>query len=189
MKKIKYICLLLIIIFLFLYISNILNYRLEIIKEKNQISYSINKEVSYNYKEIEEYYDMVLSIPQIKLKKGIYSKDDSRNNIDKNITIHELSDYPNTNNSNVIIYGHSGVGRKAFFNELIKLDTDSLVELYYNHVKYIYKIDNIYSVDKNNKIKVIRDTNKKTITLITCSQTNKNEQIVFIGYLIDEINY
>ena len=191
MKKIRITCYILIVLFLILYLNSIISYKIEIKKENNIINYSLNKEVSYRYIDVAEnnYYDMILSIPKINLKKGIYDKDDYRNNIDYNVTIHSDSDYPDQVNSNVILYAHSGVGKKAFFNDLIKLDHDSLIELYYNHTKYIYKLDNIYNVDKNNKIRIIHDKDKNCLTLITCSQSNKDEQIVFISYLIDKISY
>ena len=41
--------------------------------------------------------------------------------------------------------------------------------------------------EKTGKVKLEYDKNKKTITLITC--VDQDIQIVYIGYLIDEINY
>ena len=161
----------------------------EIIIENNKISYSLAKEVSYKYIDNHDLYDAILSIPQLNLKKGIYKKDDIKNNIENNVTIHADSDYPDIDNSNVILLAHSGSGKKAFFKDLYKLNFDSLIEFYYNHVKYVYKIDNYYNVLKNGEIKIFRDRNKKSITLITCNQVNKNEQLVYIGYLIDEVRY
>ena len=132
---------------------------------------------------------MILSIPQIKLKKGIYLKEDKRNNIEENIEIHKESDYPNVDNSNIILMAHSGTGANAFFKDLEKLNQDSLIELYYEKAKYVYKIDNYYDIDKIGIATIKRDINKKTITLITCSQKDKTKQLVYIGYLIDEIKY
>lgn len=163
--------------------------RNEVITEKNKIEYSLQKEVAYLKKEIEDTYDIVLSIPQISLKKGIYSKSDFRNNIDKNITIHKLSDYPDSENSNLILMAHSGNTNVAYFKDLYKLNSDSLIEVYYQRIKYVYKIDNYYQVIKNGKVEIKRDLDKKTITLITCSQMDKTKQLVYVGYLIDEIKY
>ena len=87
------------------------------------------------------------------------------------------------------IMGHSGSGKKAFFKDLKELDTDSLIELYYKHAKYVYKIDKIYKVLKTGTINIENDSNKKAVTLITCDSNNKEKQIVYIGYLIDEIKY
>lgn len=163
--------------------------RREIIIEKNKIEYTIQGQTGYLKKEVEDTYDAILSIPQIDLKKGIYPKNDKRNNIEENVQIHELSDYPNVENSNVILMAHSGTGRKAFFKDLDKLNQDSLIEFYYQKIKYVYKIYNYYSIEKNGTAPIKRNPTKKNITLITCNQKDKTKQLVYIGYLIDEINY
>lgn len=161
--------------------------RQKMIIEENKITYSLQKETGYLEKDNVETYDAVLSIPCINLKKGIYGKDDSRNNISQNVTIHNGSDYPNKNNSNLILMAHSGSGNNAFFNDLDKLNNDSLIEFYYKKTKYVYKIDDYYMIDKNGFASIKRDATKKAITLITCSKKNKTRQLVYIGYLIDEI--
>ena len=163
--------------------------RQAIYKESNKIKYTLERETGYLKQEKEDLYDAIVNIPLIHLKKGIYSKNDSRNHIDENITIHELSDYPEQENSNVILMAHSGEGEKAYFNDLVQLNTDSLVEFYYHHKKYVYKIDHVYEIDKTGMAEIIRDKNRKTITLITCSQRNKSKQLIYVGYLIDEIAY
>jgi LPXTG-site transpeptidase (sortase) family protein len=164
------------------------NDRKEIVIEKNKIAYSLEEQTGYLKKEVDTY-DAILSIPKINLKKGLYQKEDTRNNIDSNIAFHELSNYPDEDNGNVILMAHSGEGKTALFNDLDKLDTDSLIELYYQKTKYIYKIDDYYTIDKTGLASIKRDINKKTITLITCSQSDKTKQLVYIGYLIDEVKY
>lgn len=163
--------------------------RQKIVIEKNKIAYSLQKETGYLEKNDIETYDAVLSIPSINLKKGIYDKNDSRNNISKNVTIHNESDYPNINNSNLILMAHSGSGSNAFFNDLDKLNNDSLIEFYYKKTKYVYKISNYYMIDKNGLASIKRDTSQKTVTLITCSKKDKAKQLIYIGYLIDEIKF
>lgn len=160
-----------------------------IVYEKNKIAYTLQQQTGYLKKEVADTYDAILSIPQIELKKGIYKKEDVRNNIDESVTIHELSDYPNEDNSNVILMAHSGTGKKAYFNDLEKLNTDSLIEFYYQKTKYVYKIDSYYTIEKTGVASIKRDATKKAITLITCSQSDKTQQLVYIGYLIDEIKY
>jgi len=161
--------------------------RQQLLEEHNKITYSLANESGYLIKKDVDIYDGVLSIPYINLKKGIYKKEDPRNNIDENVTIHNKSDYPNSDKSNLILMAHSGSGDNAFFNNLDKLNNDSLIEFYYKKVKYVYKIDNSYLVDKNGLVSIKRDISKKTITLITCSKKDKTKQLVYIGYLIDEI--
>lgn len=161
--------------------------RRQVTEEHNKIAYTLEQEAGYRKVKIEDTYDLILEIPQINLKKGIYKKNDKRNNINENVVIHEKSDYPNVYNSNLILFAHSGIGLKAYFNDLVKLNEDSLVKVYYKNKKYTYKIDHYDIVSKDGTIEIIRDKNKKTITLITCSQQDKSKQLVYIGYLIDEI--
>lgn len=158
----------------------------ELIIEKNRIDNTLQNQVSYLKKDVDTY-DMVLEIPKINLKKGVYSKYDIRNTIKKNVMIHEKSDYPNQENSNLILMAHSGNSDIAYFNDLVKLDTDSLIKVYYQNVKYTYKLDHYYDVDKFMPTKIIRDKTKNTITLVTCNQKDKTKQTIYIGYLIDKI--
>ena len=178
----------LIITGIFIFSYKMINKRIVIEKEKNKISYSLNKEINYRYLDMDNLYDMVLVIPSINLKKGIYKKDNKKNDISINVAINKDSDYPDKDNSSVILMAHSGSGSNAYFNNLTKLNNDSLIELYYNHKKYIYKFDYSYCVLKTGKIN-IREESKKTISLITCSRDDKKIQVVYVGYLIDEIEY
>lgn len=185
----KYKAYILIIVGVFITIYPYIIERYIVIEETNKIENTLAKEYGYSKIDNDDTYDAVLSIPQINLKKGIYNKEDKRNNIDENVTIHNLSNYPNEKNSNLILMAHSGSGVKAFFKDINKLNTDSLIEFYYKNTKYIYKIDNNYTIEKTGSASIKINPNKKTITLITCSQKDKTKQLVYIGYLIDEIKY
>ena len=184
----KIIAVLLISIGISINLYNLINKRKEKIEEYYKIEYTLDKEISYNNMD-KEVYDSILSIPKINLRKGLYKIEDKKNNIEENIMIHKESIYPDKDNSNMILIAHSGSGSKALFNDLDKLDTDTLIEFYYKHSKYIYKIDSIYCIEKNGKAKIDKDESKKSITLITCSRKDKTKQVVYIGYLIDEIKY
>ena len=100
--------------------------------------------------------------------------------------MHESSTYPSNDISNLILMAHSGIGEKAYFNDLIKLNTDSLIKIYYHNIKYTYKIAFNYDIEKDGTALIKRDKSKKTLTLITCSQKDKSKQLIYIGYLIDE---
>lgn len=135
-----------------------------------------------------EQYIAVLEIPKINLKRGVYDKTSEFNTVDKNIEILEDSDMPNINKGNFILAGHSGTGRLAFFNDLDKLDIDDEIIVYYQNIKYVYKIDNIYNVKKDGTIEIYKkDTNM--ITLTTCNQENKEEQLIITGILISQEKY
>ena len=134
-------------------------------------------------------YIAVLEIPSIKLKRGLVDYKSKYNNVKYNIQIIEHSQMPDIENSNLILAGHNGTSNVSFFNDLDKLKEDSLVYVYYNNIKYIYKINNIYEVKKDGKVEIIRNRNKTTITLITCKKDSKDKQLVYIGYLVDKVEY
>lgn len=177
----------LIIIASIFYTKRLIDKRKKVYLETNKIEYTLKNMIGYNYYNENDIYDAIISIPLIKLKKGLYKINDVRNNIEENIMVDKHSTYPNTPNSNTILIAHSGYGEKAYFKDLDKLNNDSLLEFYYNHTKYIYKVDNYYLVDKTGKVKINRDDNKTTLTLITCK--GKDKQIVYIAYLIDQVEY
>lgn len=134
-------------------------------------------------------YIAVLEIPSIKLKRGLVDYKSKYNNVKYNIQIIEHSQMPDIENSNLILAGHNGTSNVSFFNDLDKLKEDSLVYVYYNNIKYIYKINNNYEVKKDGKVEIIRNRNKTTITLITCKKDSEDKQLVYIGYLVDKVEY
>lgn len=134
-------------------------------------------------------YIAVLEIPSIKLKRGLVDYKSKYNNVKYNIQIIEHSQMPDIENSNLILAGHNGTSNVSFFYDLDKLKEDSLVYVYYNNIKYIYKINNNYEVKKDGKVEIIRNRNKTTITLITCKKDSEDKQLVYIGYLVDKVEY
>lgn len=134
-------------------------------------------------------YIAVLEIPSIKLKRGLVDYKSKYNNVKYNIQIIEHSQMPDIENSNLILAGHNGTSNVSFFYDLDKLKEDSLVYVYYNNIKYIYKINNNYEVKKDGKVEIIRNRNKTTITLITCKKDSEDKQLVYVGYLVDKVEY
>ena len=137
---------------------------------------------SYNY-------IAILEIPSINLKRGIVDFNSKYNSVKYNIQIIEHSQMPNVENSNLILAGHNGTSSVSFFKDLYKLKEDSLIYLYYDGYKYIYKLNNYYDTDKDGKVEIIRNRYKTTITLITCKKGTKDKQTVFIGYLVDKVEF
>lgn len=127
------------------------------------------------------YYVGKLEIPKIGLDRGFVSKDSKDNNVDKNITIIKESQFPDVQGGNFIIAGHSGTGPLAFFNDLYKLTKGDRVYVHYNNKKYAYKIVNIYKQKKTGKIKIYRNKKKTTLTLVTCTNNDKNTQTIYIA--------
>ncbi len=131
-------------------------------------------------------YVAVLKIPSIGLEKGLVSKDSYYNNVNKNIKILDESDMPDKENGNVILAAHSGNGRTAFFKNLNKLKKDNIVSVFYNGYEYKYKMVNTYDVEKTGTVEIVRNSEKNTLTLITCRH-NTNKQIVVICELVEKI--
>ena len=126
-----------------------------------------------------------LDIPAIKLSKGFLDKSSPYNNVDKNILVLKESDYPDVENGNLIIAGHSGTGPKAFFKYLYKLKVGDVAKVTYNKHIYTYKITSIEEQPKTGTITINRDYNKRTLTLITCTFQNDTAQTI---YLLECIN-
>lgn len=137
----------------------------------------------------DENYIMVLEIPKINLKKGLYQKNSKYNDIEYNVAILKEADMPNKENGNLILAGHNGTGEIAFFNKLDRLQTGDLVYIYYDEIKYIYEINNIYDVEKTGQVTINRDKDQSVITLITCKKNVKTKQVVYIGNLVNKENY
>lgn len=137
--------------------------------------------------EVNTYYIGTLSIPKINFEKGFLDKNHPDNTIEKNIEFLKSSDYPDQQKHNVVIAGHSGTGYLAFFNDLNKLVKGDELFLTYKNKKYIYSIDKIYLEDRRGKIGILKDYNRSSLSLITCTLHDKKHQTVYIAYLKDVI--
>lgn len=133
-------------------------------------------------------YKAILEIPKINLKKGIVDKNSLANNVNRNIYVLKETSFPDEQvNSHIILAAHSGNSYISFFKNLNKLDLEDQVYFYYEQMKYIYKISKKYEIDKTGTM-ALRLTDKSDITLISCINGTK-KQIVFVGELIEKINY
>lgn len=136
-----------------------------------------NTSVVYNY-------IGVLEIPKINLKNGFYNLNSKYNNVNYNVTLINGSDFPDVENSNLILAAHSGDCPVCYFEKLYKLKLEDVAYVYYNNIKYSYKIVDIYEVDKDGTVAIYRDHSKKVLTLITCTRNSKTKQTV---YILEEI--
>lgn len=134
-------------------------------------------------------YLFILEIPKINIKKGIYSKNNKLNNVDKNIIILSTSSLPDEKNGSVILASHNGNTKVSYFKNLEKLSKDDLVYIYYKNKKYVYKIYKSEIVDKVGKININKKSNVSTICLISCKNGTNDKQIVYLGELINIIDY
>lgn len=140
------------------------------------------KEDNKNY--IYEEYLGVLDIPKINFYKGFYSKTSSLNNVQFNLFVLKESDYPDVVNGNLIIAGHSGNYNNSYFNDLYKLSIDDTVTVHYQGKDYIYKITKIYNEKKTGTVRILRNRNKTSLTLITCTNGDNYHQTIYIAELI-----
>lgn len=161
----------------------------EVEEVKNDEEVSIIEEEKVETSSPTYNYIAILEIPSIDLKRGLVDYNSKYNNVKYNIQIIEHSQMPNVENSNLILAGHNGTSNVSFFKDLYKLKEDSLIYLYYDGYKYIYKLNNYYDTDKDGKVEIVRNRYKNTITLITCKKNTKDKQTVFIGYLVDKVEY
>ena len=132
---------------------------------------------------------MVLEIPKINFKRGVYYKKSKYNNVKYNIQLLKESDMPDDRNGNIIIAGHNGNSKVSFFNKLNKLNIDDKILIYYDGIKYTYKIDSIYLVEKDGMAEIYRYPDRNTITLVTCSRKIRDKQEVYVSYLDTKEKY
>lgn len=142
-----------------------------------------------NEEKIIENYIAVLEIPKISFKRGLYAIDSDKNNVNYNVEILQNSDMPDVENGNFVLAGHSGSGYTAFFNKLDKLVVGDESYVYYNKEKYKYKITKIYEIEKTGTATITRNKDKNVLTMVTCSQTKDDKQIVIISELVDKESY
>ena len=176
------------------------NIQANIYKEKNKNSLTVNVDVDYiidkdenenihNTNNSNINYLAFLQIPKINLNQGLLPINSLYNNINYHVEILKISDLPDKVNGNFILAAHSGTSSIAYFKNLYKLELNDQASIIYNNKKYTYKIVNIYNQPKKGSLNIYRDTNKTTLTLITCTKDDKSNQTVYIFELIGVETY
>lgn len=126
----------------------------------------------------------VLEIPKIGLKRGFYNIDSKYNNIQYNVSMVKGSTLPDVVNGNLILMAHSGDAYISYFAFLYRLNIGDYAYVTYQGSMYKYRIVNIYDVPKNGVVKIIRNYDRTTLTLVTCTKNNDTLQTVYIAELI-----
>lgn len=152
-----------------------INYIIETpkVKEDEKEENKIKKETKYSY-------EAVLEIPKINLRKVLVKSTKNFDSINYAVSIDEHSIYPNEI-GNFILYAHSGNSSISYFDNLKYLDINDEIKIYYKEKWYFYNVLKKYEIDKNGMLSIYNDGVSKYITLTTCSQENKNKQIVILG--------
>lgn len=151
----------------------------EIEEETIEVVEDDKQENNYTYEE----YLGVIDIPKINLYKGFYNKNSNLNNVKFNLYVLPESIYPDIDKGNLIIAGHSGNYNNSYFANLYKLDNGDTITIHYNNSKYVYEIVNIYYEKKTGSVRIFRDKEKTTLTLITCTKDDKEHQTIYIAEL------
>ncbi len=154
---------------------------------------TINKEISIpnvneetNVTHTSSNYIALIKIPKINLEKVLCNINSKCNNVNQNIQILKESDYPDIENGNFILAGHSGTRYISYFKNLDKLVVGDNVSILFNGYEYRYEIKRIYDIEKTGTADIVRNQDKTTLTLITCRH-NTNKQIIIICELIERI--
>lgn len=148
------------------------------VKEKQTVSNTLKVNNSNNYLAI-------IEIPKISLRRYLYDINSKQNDVDKNIEVLKSSDMPLVKGGNLILAGHNGNTSAGHFRNLHKLVLNDEIIIYYNDVKYVYKVSKIYDVLKTGTVAIKRDKSQSTVTLITCLGSDR--QLVVIGYLSSKL--
>ena len=150
--------------------------------DEEETSTSIEEENQTNIdnSQVYEYYIANLEIPKIDFSRGFYDKSSSLNKLYTNIKMLNESSYPDEDNGNVIIAGHSGNYFNSYFGNLWKLSIGDVAYINYKNIKYEYKIVNIYTEAKDGDVLIKRNPNKSVLTLITCTKDDETTQTIYI---------
>ena len=163
-------------------INNQTIYNDEVVEDEELSDEEPKEEPKEEY--IYEEYAGILDIPKINLYKGFYNKTSNLNNVKFNLYVLKESDYPDITNGNLIIAGHSGNYNNSYFANLYKLELNDTIIVHYKNNNYTYKITKIYNEEKTGTVRILRDRNKTTLTLITCTKDDNYHQTIYIAELI-----
>lgn len=158
---------------------------LNIAKEKVVINKNIKKfeENKKTTKMIRNKYWGYIEIPKLKIYYGFYSLNDQKNQIKNGIEVMSGSSLTSINGSNIVLVAHSGIAYNVLFDRLDVLGIEDEVNLYFNNIKYIYKVKKILKKDKKDILSTIK-TNKNTLILITCDKKEKDKNLIVYLELI-----
>ncbi|MBR3049006.1 MAG: sortase [Bacilli bacterium] len=154
-------------------------------KVKAPIAKNVSDGTVYNQKNIDfSKYLGVLSIPKIGLRRGFYNLDSKYNSIEYNVTVVKGSTMPDVAGGNLMLMAHSGDAYISYFAYLYRLNIGDNAFVTYNGRDYKYGLVNVYNVPKNGKVKINRNFDRTTLTLITCTKDDSTKQTVYIFELV-----
>jgi len=126
---------------------------------------------------------MTIIIDKIALNNKIYDHNSKENDIDKNVLLIPESDYPDKENGTVLIGGHSGTGKKAFFAKLNEIEINDKITLVYNNKEYVYIVDNISKDSKDGILRIDYPVRYNRLVIYTCHPNDKKSYLVINSHL------
>lgn len=145
--------------------------QVEEIKEEQQVQDDIS-------------YVAVIEIPNISLYTGIVMSNSSFTTMNRNVSIYPTSDMPDIENGNFILFAHNGNSRVSYFRNIHKLKINDEIYIYYNKMKYTYKIIKNYDVAMTDNTPLNKIKDKSIITLITCKSGNNKYRTILVGEMV-----
>lgn len=181
-KKHKYFLLWLLCLLVLVNIKFIKNIKLFVEEKKINYYFQMNSTPD-SYVPKNNDFIMILEIPKLNLKKGIYNFKSKYNSVDYGIELLTNSKMPTENSSTLFLASHSGSSAISYFHNLKNLIKEDLVKIYYQQNIYLYQIEKVVEINKNGYMMYPIDNENNQIALITCHEKDKNKQIVYIGNL------
>lgn len=129
-------------------------------------------------------YLAVIEIPNISLYTGVVMSNSSYTTMNRNVSIYPSSDMPNVDNGNFILFAHNGNSRVSYFRNIHRLKNNDEIYIYYNNVKYTYRIIKNYEVAMTDSTPLNKMKDKSIITLITCKSGNNKYRTVIVGEMV-----
>lgn len=129
-------------------------------------------------------YLAVIEIPNISLYTGIVMSNFSYTTMNRNVSIYPSSDMPNVDNGNFILFAHNGNSRVSYFRNIHRLKNNDEIYIYYNNVKYTYRIIKNYEVAMTDSTPLNKMKDKSIITLITCKSGNNKYRTIIVGEMV-----
>ena len=111
---------------------------------------------------------LILSIPQINLKRPVYSLNSPYNNVQYNVELIAGSIFSEDDLQHLILAAHSGTSKISFFKNLKKLEIGDKAYIYYNQQTFTFELSSIEEETKVEYVRLKRDKTQKILTLITC---------------------
>ena len=149
------------------------------IVEKNKEN--VNNEIErQNYKRGE----MIIEIPSIDVKAAIM-EGTTRELLKQGPGLYEVSPLPSKDVNNVCIAGHRTT-YGAWFRNVDKLKEGDHIILSFNEKKYVYKVEKVFVVEKNDW-SVTNLTGYSSITLTSCHPVGSSKQRIIVRGKLDKI--